>query len=271
MGATCGEHFVAAVSRLESGTVSRLARLQDRLGLFPLVRRGVFAFDSVGRVAGGGEFRDVSEQVAVVPSVLHAEQRLLAGRRVGRHEDHPRIWPRPDLQAFRRRVSRDGHDAARADAVSVLQRLGQLDAAQQMASRGDRRRRHVRRAGAGLHRHLGLVVHAGWSDPQSLLEHDVRLVGQHRRVQRQPAVALRRLLHRLRPAGDSQSGSEIHLDPEPLRRLLVSGVGNAGRPVPAASASRVVCDLRRGVVRVSLAGGVVDFAVHERVFQTVSA
>ena len=37
----------------------------------------------------------------------------------------------------------------------------------------------------------------------SVLEHDVRLLGQHGCLQRQPAAALRRLLHSLRPAWKS--------------------------------------------------------------------
>ena len=43
-------------------------------------------------------------------------------------------------------------------ALPVLQRLGYLDAAQQVAPHLHRRRRHVHRAGHGVDRHLRLVV-----------------------------------------------------------------------------------------------------------------
>ena len=70
-----------------------------------------------------------------------------------------RVRARPVLQALRRRMPRNGLHAAGVHPGAVLQRLRLLDAAQQMASRGHRRRRHVRRDGAGVDRHVHLVVH----------------------------------------------------------------------------------------------------------------
>ena len=56
--------------------------------------------------------------------------------------------------------------------------------------------------------HVHLVVHRAGDAEQHLSEHDVHLLGEHDPVQRQPAVALRRLLHPGRPRGDPQPPAE---------------------------------------------------------------
>ncbi len=122
-------------------------------------------------------------------------------------------------------MSRDRHHGAGAHALPVLQRLRFLDAAQQMASRDDRRGRHVRGTGAGLDMHFFMVVfHAGLAE-QPVPQRDVHLLGHHRALQRQSAVALRWLLHPLRPDGDPQSAPESHDHPQPQDGRVVSGPG----------------------------------------------
>ena len=69
-----------------------------------------------------------------------------------------RVRPRAVLQALRRRMPRDGRDVPGAYALPVLQRLRLLDAAEQVAAGGHRRGGHVRRSGAGLDRHVPVVV-----------------------------------------------------------------------------------------------------------------
>ena len=66
---------------------------------------------------------------------------------------------------------------------------------------------------------------------------DVRLLGQHDGLQRQPAVALRRLLHPLRLAGNPQPAAEGHRRLAAWSRLVVLGPGAARRPLPAARAA----------------------------------
>ena len=103
---------------------------------------------AVGVDAGAGAVRDVSLTAAVVSYVLCGKELDLSGRHAGGHEGDSRVWPRAIVQAFWRRVPRDGRDAAGDDALSVLQRLGLVDAAESLASGGDRGGRDVRRAGA---------------------------------------------------------------------------------------------------------------------------
>ena len=88
-----------------------------------------------GPDAGDGAVRHVSVQAAHVSPVLRSQELDLHGRHAGDHQSHSRVWARADLQAFWRRMSRDGRHVPGAHAVPVLQRLGLVDAAEQMAPR----------------------------------------------------------------------------------------------------------------------------------------
>ena len=113
----------------------------------------------LGPDAGAGRVRGVPQAAAGVQRLLQPAERGLAGRDSGRHQGAARIGTRHVLQAFRRRVSRDRHHVPGAHALPVLQRVGLVDAAQQVAAGGHRRGRHVRGTRAGRRLHVPLVVH----------------------------------------------------------------------------------------------------------------
>ncbi len=104
--------------------------------------------------------------------------------------------------------------------------------------------------------HLPLVVQRAGHAPPALPEHDVRLLGEHRHVQRQPAVALRRLLHPGRHDGDSEPAAEGQHDSQPQAGRLVPGPGRARRSVSAAAQPVVLRRLHRGRGHLSLGGPV---------------
>ena len=91
-------------------------------------------------------------------SFFAAQELALARRDLGRHQGDSRIRPRPGVQAFWRRVPRDGRHVARPDALPLLQRLRFVDVAESLASGGDRCGRDVRRSRHRLDRHVPLVV-----------------------------------------------------------------------------------------------------------------
>ena len=103
---------------------------------------------------------------------------------------------------------------------------------------------HVCRAGARFDRHLRLVVQRAGPDESTRAEHDVRLLGEHADLQRQPAAALRRLLHPRRRHRNSQtSAKKLSTILTPQARRLVPGPRRAGRPVSAAAESGFLRDL----------------------------
>ena len=82
------------------------------------------------------------------------------------------------------------------------------------------------------------------------LERDVHLLGEHGHLQRQSAVALRRLLYPRRLDGDSQPAAEGHHHPQPQAERVVPGDGAAGGPLPAAAEPgvlRPLLDRRHGL------------------------
>jgi hypothetical protein len=86
---------------------------------------------------------------------------------------------------------------------------------------------------------------------------DVRLQRVDAPLQRQSALALRRLLHPFRPARDPKPQAEVDGDPRPAREPVVPGDQAARRSVFAAAAAGPVRPLFRGVeplrlVRVAL-------------------
>ena len=155
------------------------------------------------------QFQVFTSRLPAFHDVLQLRERAVALVHAGRDQGPARVRPRPDVQALRRRMSRNGRDGPRAHALPVLQRLRLLAAAQQVGPRGHRRRRHVRRAGPGLGRHLDLVVQRAGPLEPPLPEHDVRLLGQHLDLQRQSALAVRRLLHPLRHHRNPQPAAEV--------------------------------------------------------------
>ena len=162
-------------------------------------------------------------------------------------------------------MPRDRLHAAGVHAVPVLQRVGQLDAAEQVEAGLDRRGRHLRRNDPGVDRGVRVVLHRERHDDQRpVFEHDV----PQRRVddlgQRQPAAAIRRVLHpdgrvgNPEPASKGDGGTQAGF-PETLPR-----VGTAGRSVPAPTRQdllRVVHDRQRDL---PLGGGVFDHVVRDQ-------
>ena len=205
--------------------------------------------------AGHRPVRRLPLAAADVPPVLRQlENWLVMGIVMAGGQGPARVRPRAVLQALRRRMPRDGLHAPGVHALPVLQRLRLLDAAQQVASGGHRRGRHVRRDGAGVDRHLHLVVQRSHHAAQPAVpERDVHLLGQHGAVQRQSAVAVRRLLHPDGPDRDSQPAAEVHRDPEAVHGAAVPGHRTAGEPVPAAAEPVPVRPVH-GRRRVSTAG-----------------
>ena len=128
-----------------------------------------------GADAGDRAVRRVPHAAARFSHVLRRPELALAGHHARGDQGAARVRPRAVVQAFRRRVPRDGRDAAGADALPVLQRVRLVDAAQQLASRGDRRGRHVRRSRAGVDLHVHLVVHRAGAAQLHLPERDVHL------------------------------------------------------------------------------------------------
>ena len=133
------------------------------------------AAGAVGADAGDRAVRRVSLAAAGFPHVLQRPELAVAGDHAVRDQGAARVRPRPVLQALRRRVPRDGRDVAGAHALPVLQRFRFVDAAQPLASGGDRRGRHVRRARAGVDLHVHLVVHRAGAAQLHLPERDVHL------------------------------------------------------------------------------------------------
>ena len=72
----------------------------------------------------------------------------------------------------------------------VLQRVGFLDATQQMASRIYRGCRYVRRIDPSVHSHMDLVVQHRWVSQFLVLVDHVYMLGQYDNVQWQPAAAI---------------------------------------------------------------------------------
>ena len=93
-----------------------------------------------------------------VSGLLRRPELAVAGVPSWRHQGPARVRPRPGLQAVRRRVPRDGRDAAGLHALPVLQRQRRLDDPQPLAAGGDRRGGHVRRADPRVAGHVRLVV-----------------------------------------------------------------------------------------------------------------
>ena len=81
----------------------------------------------------------------------------------------------------------------------VLQRVRQLDVAQQMASCGDRCGRDVRRDILGVDLHVSVVVFAAGNVELLVFERDVCLFREHDLVQRESVDAIRWLLHLVGP------------------------------------------------------------------------
>ena len=217
------------------------------------------------------QFHVFTSRLPAFHEFFNFENALLLSVHAGRDQGPARVRPRPDVQTLRRRVPRNGRDGPRAHALPVLQRLRLLAAAQQVAPRGHRRRRHVRRAGPGLGRHLGLVVQRAGPLEPPLPEHDVRLLGEHLDLQRQSALALRRLLHPLRHHRDPQPAAEGDLRPEPQAGRVVPGAGAARRSLP----SRAEPDLLRPVLgggrHLSMGGGLLDLVLPVPRLQALSA
>jgi hypothetical protein len=92
--------------------------------------------------------------------ILQSEDGGLPLVRPGGGQGHPRVWPRTELQAFRRRGSRNGRLAHVLLARAVLQRLRCLGFAQQVAPHRHQFRRYLRRADHRRHRDVRLVEHA---------------------------------------------------------------------------------------------------------------
>ena len=123
-----------------------LALSETPLVLLAAGRVFVLHVGPVGGDAGGGRVRRVSLEAPRVPPVLQRPQRLPVGDRAGDHQGVSRVRARAELQALRRRMSRNGHHGARADALPLLQRLRLLDAAEQVGAGGHRRGGHLRRS-----------------------------------------------------------------------------------------------------------------------------
>jgi hypothetical protein len=94
-------------------------------------------------VAGARAVRHILRPTSIVPSVLWPSKLVLSRHHDGGREGASRIWPRAKLQTLWRRVPRTRRNAARVYSGALLQRVRLLDAAQQVASGGDRRGRHV--------------------------------------------------------------------------------------------------------------------------------
>ena len=106
-----------------------------------------------------------------------------------------------------------------------------MDAAEQMASRGDRRGWHVRGSRPGFNLRVRVVVQRTGIVELSVPECDVRFFRQHTAVQRQPAVALRRLLHFVRYPRDTEPSSKIVFHFAAMDGAPVSGNPITARPL----------------------------------------
>ena len=99
--------------------------------------------------------------------------------------------------------------AAGDDASDVLQHVGLLATAQQMAPHRNRSRRHVCRNGHRSGGHVRLVVHASRLVALSGVEYGFPLLDQHHHLQSQSATSVRRLLHAVGLSGDSKPVPEV--------------------------------------------------------------
>ena len=147
-------------------------------------------------------------------------------------------------------MSRDGCHAAGLQPLPLLRRVRQLDATQQVATDLDRGRGNVHRSADFCRRDLRVVEHPGRVDPSPVPEHLLRDHDHHRHLERQPADAIRRLLHDVGPAGDPQPETQGRPTATRLVRLVLPGNRGQARSLHARDRPggvRAVCD-RRGTV-----------------------
>jgi hypothetical protein len=122
----------------------------------------------------------------------------------------------------------------------------------------DRRRWHVCRGGAGLDLHVHLVVQRAGAAELFLPERDVRQLGEHDSIQREPAAAVRRLLYPERHPRDSQPAAKVQQHSPSQAGQVVPRAGRAGGSVPAKAAPDAVCAVHGRRVSLSLGGAVFD-------------
>jgi hypothetical protein len=232
-----GQHHVDAVPGHRPRPDPGAARPLVRLAVRAAGDRGGARVRGERTVARARELRRLPGQAPRVPAVLRRGQLVLPGGGPGGDEDPPRVRAWALLQALRRRVPRDGDDAAGVHPLPLLRRVGQLDAAEQVEAGGDRRGGDVCRGDHRLDRHLPLVELAPRRVQPALPRRDVRLQRVHDPVQREPTAPVRRLLHPLRRAGDPQPPPEGQHDPPAARLAVVSGHQAAGRSPSCRSAT----------------------------------
>ena len=199
--------------------------------------------DAVGRDPGDDPLRDVLAAAAELPGVLHLQPLALPLDRARDREGDPRVRARAELQSVRRRMPRDGGIVLVSFAVPVLQRLRLVDAAEQVAADHHQLRRHLRRAGD----RRAIATWVWWNTPDGSVTSNIvavrdgALLRQHVRLQRQPADAVRRLLHPGRLAGNPQPARPVQPVAEKHHLRILPGHGGP--------AGAVHGDLAEGAVR----------------------
>jgi hypothetical protein len=147
-------------------------------------------------------------------------------------------------------MPRVGRHAAGIHALSVRQCFRQLDVARTLETDRGRGGRDLGRADAGRGVYVRVVVYERGPVELDLLEADVRQLGRHRPVQRQPVAAVRRVLHPVGRVGSAESARAVLAAAPPVAGALVPGSGHVRPAARSGDRPRLAAGLRGGVADV---------------------